>query len=66
MLRWTFLACVILALAGCGAGKKGKTNVSMPASESEQSSPTYQWKRPLDDSPRPSLPPSKPEERKSF
>ncbi|HTU92686.1 MAG TPA: hypothetical protein VMF69_21575 [Gemmataceae bacterium] len=66
MLRWTVLACLVLGLAGCGAGKKDKANASKPGAGSEQSSPTYPWKRPPDDLPRPSLPPAKSGERDSF
>jgi hypothetical protein len=49
MLRWAVLVCFVLTLAGCGIGKKGKGNTSNPG----ESTPTYEWKRPSENLPRP-------------
>jgi hypothetical protein len=66
MLRWTFLACLVVGLVGCGAGNKGKANSSKPGGGDEQASPTYEWKRPPEDGPRSPPQPTKPGERKTF
>lgn len=59
MLRWAVLGGLVLALAGCGLGKKDKTNASRSGLRNDPSSPTYPWKRPPDDLP-PQAPPTKP------
>lgn len=65
MLRRIVLSCLVFVLVGCGLGKKDKASTSKPAMESEQSSPTYPWKRPPEDAPRPS-PPKEPGKRDPF
>ena len=65
-LCWAVLGCLVLVLAGCGGGNKDTANASKPGAGSKQSSPTYPWRRPPSDAPRPPLPQTKPGERDSF
>lgn len=55
-LRWAILACLVLGLAGCGAGKKDDSKSRGVNSSFGKSTPTYEWKRPSADLSRPTKP----------
>ena len=53
MLRLLALGCLVLALAGCGIGKKDASKSGGVNSTFGNSTSTYEWKRQSADLPRP-------------
>lgn len=70
-MRWLHLAILgglVLMHTGCSSRMKSQKATGSRAGQSSsvQQSPTYPWKRPPEDSPRPQLPPSQPGKRDPF